>query len=86
VRLSRLQFRRNAAGGFRHDLDATLNAMTEEPILAIIAEDLPVGGIIDSVDCLENSPKRGAHEPLHQKIRSAEASIRTDTKPSPRAP
>jgi hypothetical protein len=34
LRLLRLEFRRNAAGRFGHDLDAALNAVAEKPIAA----------------------------------------------------
>ena len=83
--LTLLEFRRNAAGGLRHDLDAALNALSQQPIAVKIVETLLSNSPFDTVDRLENGDQRRAGEPFRQKTRSAEASIRsrsTGSRPS----
>src|SRR5277367_4724690 len=77
VRPGRLNLRRNAAGRLGDDLDATLNAVAEKPIGAVMVEGLSPRGGFDPVDRFEDRSKRGTKQPLGQKIRSAEPSMRS---------
>lgn len=58
LRLLRLESRRNAAGSFRHDLDAALNAVAEKPVAPEVVECFALRGVLDAFDRLENGDPR----------------------------
>jgi hypothetical protein len=61
----------------RHDFNAALNAVAEKPITDKVLESPALRGGFDAFDRLKDCAQRPAHEPRHQKKRSADASIRS---------